>query len=121
MANEISNSLSVAVTKDTIAESLSYPSNETMAGTAFVKETQLVPTSATALNLGTITAPLGRYIIANEDSTNFVSLLSSVAGTTFNTIQAKSAISGFFSSNVTAPAVNANTASCRIKYLILPL
>jgi hypothetical protein len=117
MANEITNSSSFTVAKGLISDSLTNSASLTLTGDDYVKATQLIPTSKTAINLGNL-ASIGEFLIANNDPTNYVSILSGVAGTTFLQIGPLCAARGYFASSVTAPAANANTGSVQIAYMI---
>lgn len=117
MANEITNSDSVTVVKGGINDSLTGSGTVSMSNDDYLKATQLIPTSATAIALGSL-GSIGEFIIVNNDTTNYVDILSSTSGTTFLTIKPGNSAHGYFASTVTAPAARANTASVQITYLI---
>jgi hypothetical protein len=122
MANEATTSRSLTFSKGLISESLTASGTSTVGGVDFVKQSQTVPTSATAINLGFLAGvTLGEFIINNNDSTNFVDILTSTAGTTILHILPLNSASGYFASNITAPAARANTAAVQVEYMILPI
>ncbi len=89
-------------------------------GNNFVEAEFLVPTTAggTAIpvpGLGT----LGWACIKNNDTTNYVDILSAVSGTPMLRLYPGECFPFRFHPGVTAPAAIANTASVNIQYLIL--
>jgi hypothetical protein len=120
MAGEITNSSSFSISKDLISDSITNSASVTLTGSDYVKETQLVTTGGAAINLGNL-ATCGEFLIANNDATNYVSILSSVGGTTFLEIKPLNTARGYFAATVTAPAAKANTGSVRIAYMIAPI
>src|SRR5438552_24855 len=117
MANEITVSRSFAVTKGGISDSLTASGSETLSGDDYIKATQLVPTSATAINLGSL-ATIGEFLIINKDNTNYVDILQNTAGVTIMHLLAGQSCAGYFGSAITAPAAKANTGSVQIAYMI---
>ncbi len=122
MANEATTSASLTFTKGQVSQSLTGSGTSTVGGTNYQKAAQTIPTSATAINLGPLTGvTLGEFLIKNNDSTNFVDILQNAAGITVLHILPLASARGYFASNITAPAARANTASCDIEVLILPI
>lgn len=87
----------------------------------YVKGTKSFPTTAggTAIPLGGVTASLGWAWFKNTDSTNYITLLSAVSGTTLIRLLAGEACVFRFDPGVTAPAILANTAAVVVDYMIL--
>jgi len=95
---------------------------ETVTSVQYQEGAMSVPTTAggTALPLGGLAgAALGRYEIVNLDPTNYVELLTAVSGTRMNKIPPGGPILGYFSSNITAPAVIAVGGACQIRFRLL--
>jgi hypothetical protein len=117
MASEITGATSLVITKGAISDTLTNSFVETLTGDDYIKATQLIPTSVTAINLGSL-ATCGKFEIVNNDVTNYVDIFPNTAGVTFLHILAGSSASGYFASNITAPAARANTGSVQISYMI---
>jgi hypothetical protein len=117
MANEISISGSLSVAKGTVSDSLSGTDTLDLTGNNYIKSTQNISTAATAINIGSLPS-IGQFIVMNDDLTNPVDLLTSLAGTTFTHLGPGSMALGYFPSNITAPAAKATGGSVRIKYMI---
>lgn len=95
---------------------------ETITNSQYQDGAMSVPTTAggTAIPLGGLAGgALGRYEIINKDPTNYVELMTAVSGTKFNKIPANGAVLGYFSSNITAPAVIAVGGACQIQFRLL--
>jgi len=118
MANTVSgnNSLNFSL-GSSLSESLSGTFSATLSGDDFIKSTQLIPTSATALALGNLST-VGAFLIKNLDTTNYVDILSSTSGITIQHLLPGNSACGYFPSTITAPAAKANTASVSIAYMI---
>lgn len=122
MANSVSGSVSLNLTLGTSSASssgrrLAGSISADVSGSNFIRGTQSIPTSATAIGLGAL-GSLGAYAISNLDATHYVDILSSTTGTTFAHILPGNTHVGYFPSTVTAPAAKANTAAVIIDYLI---
>lgn len=116
MANTVSGSVSLnCALGSSVSESLSGTISATMSGDDFIKTTQLIPTSITAIGLGNL-ASVGAYLIKNLDTTNYVDIFTSTAGVTILHLLPGSSAAGYFSNNITAPAAKSNTASVQIAY-----
>lgn len=118
MANTTSGSTSLTFTLGSyLSDSLSGSMSSSVAGDDFVKMTQLVPTSTTALSIGNLST-LGAYLIKNLDTTNYVDILSSTTGITILHLLPSSSAVGYFPGTITAPAAKANTSPVSIEYMI---
>ena len=124
MANEITASASLSYTNSAVnvnsAEALAIAgSTFTIVGSRFSKGLFSVPTTANGTAIPIPAGTLGWCIIKNNDSTNYVELMSAVSGTVFAKIAAGEVAMFRFPSTITAPAAIANTAAVKIEYLIL--
>jgi hypothetical protein len=117
MANEITNSSSFSVSKGAISDSLTNSGTVSLSGDDYLKATQLIPTSVTAINLGSL-ATIGEFLIVNNDATNYVDIFPNTAGVTMLHILPGNSARGYFAANITAPAARANTAAVQIAYII---
>lgn len=124
MANEISLTASISVYKASIMSAAVGRSLTgvlvSMAGGFIVGPTQQsIATSATALNLGGVTAP-GYMWIQNMDPTNYVRLHNGSSGAKVVKLQAGE-FSLFRWDDTGTPYATANTAACIVEYLLLSL
>lgn len=78
-------------------------------------------TSAVAIPLGSSTSAGGWIFIQNLDPTNYVTVLTGTAGTTFARLLPGEFCILRLDSSVTAPAVKANTVSCIVKLCLFDL
>lgn len=94
---------------------------ETIVNSQYQRGSMSVPTTAggTALPLGGLSGALGRYLIVNRDPTNYVELLTAVSGTRICKIPPNGPVLGYFTSNITAPAVIAVGGACQIEFILL--
>ena len=120
MASEISLSGLLAY-KDALGTSLALQTpistTDSPASLNAIQQKQLVTTSAVALNLGSL-ASLGWFMIINRDLTNYVTVLNATGGKVIGKIlPGKSYGPVYAGSDVTAPFVQANVASCEIEIL----
>lgn len=90
-----------------------------MTGTDYWQGSQTVGTAEEALILGDVTAANAYYHIENLDATNRVDLKPAAGGVVTTQIGAGKSIVGQFGPSITAPYVQANTASVEIKVLIV--
>lgn len=81
MANEVNISAAWQVNKNGVTSQSSGTASLTAAGNGRASLTQSIATSATQLNLGTITSVPGAVYIKNLDATNYVEI---DANTSFN-------------------------------------
>jgi hypothetical protein len=86
----------------------------------FTENLYTVPTTAggVALPLGGVTSP-GDAIFINRDSTNFITLFDAVSGNPLIQLDPGKPNLFTFDPNITAPAVKADTAPCRLQYFIV--
>lgn len=120
MSQEITLSGSLSFTDATGAtDSLQTPSSTTDSpgSLTYIKQKQSVTTSPVALNLGGL-ASLGWLEIINRDTTNYVTVLNQSSGKVIGKIlPGKSFGPIYCGTDVTAPFVQANTATCLIEFL----
>jgi hypothetical protein len=94
----------------------------TFQGTAheFTENLFLVPTTAggVTLPLGAVSSP-GDAIFINRDSTNFITLYDAVSGNPLIQLDPGKPNMFTFAPGIVAPAVKADTASCRLQYFIV--
>ena len=106
------------ITAAGLTRSLILPSTSfTLVGDTYVQQLQSIPTTAggTAINLAGV-APRWLAII-NRDVTNFVDILTGVAGTAFARLKPGEGMMLPLNSGITAPAAQANTAAVEIEVL----
>jgi hypothetical protein len=125
MANEItiSGQIQYANPAANIAQVSSPPFfNQlfSITGKNFVSGTMSVPTTAggTAIPVSALSG-LGWGAFKNNDSSNYVTLLTAVSGTAFPRIPPGGIAIFYFDSSVTAPAAIANTAAVELQFFIL--
>ncbi len=125
MANEITVTAALNYTNTTLniastTLTIKAPGKFSTAGGDFTQSTMSVPTTAggTAIPRGSITAP-GWAMIKNNDATNYVEILTAVAGTAVIKINAGEVALFRFAAGITAPAAIANTAAVLIEYLFI--
>lgn len=117
MANEISLSAKLSVSKNSLEESLAFTGIQvTFTGTNWIHNVQSIATTETALQKGSVGTP-GICIIKNLDSTNFVSIRHTTGGSNCVKIKAGEAALVRFSNS--APYLIADTAAVRVEYLLL--
>lgn len=118
MANELTLTTSLTYNKGAISVALAKSGLQfNVAGTAFTESAATVPTSATAIPLGSVGTP-GFILAINLDTTNYVTILDSVSGNAC--VKLKPGEPALFRLASSAPAWKANTASCTVLYLIIP-
>lgn len=119
MANTLSGSMfmNLALGTSTTGRRFSGDISVSPASAVYTRNTQLIPTSATAMVLSNVTIP-SAFAIKNLDATNYVDIISNTTGTTFLHILPGNTAMGYFPSTITAPAAKANTASVLIEYII---
>ena len=78
-------------------------------------------TSAVAIPLGSSTIAGGFLFILNNDPTNYVNILTGTSGTIFARLNPGEFALLRLDSSVTAPAVQAHTGSCFVKFCIFDL
>lgn len=123
MANEITVALSLSAFKSSamsasVGRALAS-GTFTMTGTTWSEGVMSVPTSATAVPLGGVTAPHWAYF-KNLDGTNFVKIRSGVSGADLIKLLAGE-VGVVPLLDTAAPYVIADTAACLLEFLILSL
>lgn len=120
MAAEVVLSGSLEFDNGTIADALSKAGLRLdSSGTQYIKNVQSVGTSEEAIILGEVTAP-GHYMAINLDNTNFVTLHQATGANSFAELEAKGGFAIFkWSVASTAPFIKADTAACKVAYLLL--
>lgn len=117
MANEITLSAKLSISKSGVEEDLSFTGIQvTQSGSNWIKNIQSIATSETALQKGSVTTP-GICIIKNLDSTNFVSVRHTTGGS--NCLKIKPGEAQLIRFSNSAPYLIADTAAVRIEYLLL--
>jgi hypothetical protein len=117
MARELTINFSMAFNKSGLSTSMQSGTQQlTVSGSDYARETMTVPTSITALPLGSIATP-GYCMLTNKDATNFVEVYTAVAGAAC--IKLKAGEWAAFRFAGAAPAVKANTAPVKIDYLLI--
>ena len=74
MANEITQTIQFSVSKNGASATLSNTKRINMTGGGIVNNTQLIGTTAEAVNLGDISGAPSQLVIKNLDATNFVEI-----------------------------------------------
>lgn len=119
MANEITVEASLRFEKSGDQDGLDFgPATFTFTGTRSLKGRQSVGTSEEALILGEVTAG-GMIHLRNMDATNFVSVRAAAGQTPFAKVGPGEVAQWRLHPSATAPTVQADTAACQIRYLIL--
>ena len=117
MANELTITLNMSYNKPPSSASFNSGTQQyTVVGSDFIRSSMTVPTSATAIPLGSV-AVAGYVMIMNRDAVNYVDVYTAVAGTMFARLQP--GYVALIPFGATAPAVQAHTASCKIDYLLI--
>ncbi len=86
----------------------------------YTKNLMTVPTTAggIAIPLGAVTSP-GDFAAVNQDSTNFVTILDSVGGNKMSQLDAGKMCLIPLDPTITAPAIQADTTACQVRYFIV--
>ncbi len=117
MANELTLSASIKFAKGNRSANMSKSGLQLdVTGTNYVSKTQVVGTTAEALDKGEMTTP-GYVLIKNNDTTNFVEVRDGSGGADVVKIRA----GGFalFQLATATPFVIADTAACEIEYVLI--
>jgi hypothetical protein len=120
MANELTISTSMTFSKGGATQSMSKNGLQvTVSGTKYVKGSQSIATTETAIKLGDL-ASLGFCMIRNTDATNFVSIRAGTGTGNFLKILPGETQGPFrFGSGATAPYAIADTAAVILEYMIV--
>ncbi len=119
MANELQVIGQLSFTKSPAASitiGSSAAAQFSVTGSKYTRGVQNIATSAEVIELGDVGTP-GWFYIKNLDPTNFVTILSGVAGAALLKLKPNEWAIGRF--GVAAPAAQADTAACNIEYLII--
>ena len=90
--------------------------NRDVAGSALVENVQIVGTSAEALIIGDVVTP-GYMICKNLDATNYVTIRNGSTGA--DLVKLKAGDIAVFRLATATPFAIANTASCKLLYLVV--
>lgn len=121
MANTLTGSVNanLALGTSTSGRRIDGTISQTVTSDLFSRNTQSIPTSATALSLANLAGTtLGAYVIKNLDATNYADILTNTTGTTFLHLPAGFISVGYFPSTITAPAAIAHTSAVLLEYMI---
>lgn len=119
MANELTINASIAYDDGTSVDGLDIVDFKvTLTSQKFAHIIQSVGTSEEAMILGEVTS-LGFCIFKNLDPTNYVEVRTGTGGTKIVLVSAGSVAMFAFGSGITAPFLIANTATCRVEYLLI--
>jgi hypothetical protein len=116
MANEISISLSIRVSKGGAKDSRSESFQVDMSGDAFTHEIQQVGTSEEELAQGADLGTPGFILVKNLDSTNYVEVGST---TGVYDIKLKAGEAAIYRHNSATVYAKANTAACNVEYILI--
>ena len=121
MAAEITISASLEFDNGTIDEALAKVGLRfDSSGTKYIKNVQLIGTSEEALAIGECTSP-GWAVFVNLDNTNYIGLRPGTGGTQYIELEAKGGLALFKFSSISSwtPYAIADTASCKLFYMIV--
>ena len=119
MADEITITASLAVKNGVVDEVLARVASQfDQTGTECAKFQQSIGTTEEAINLGVDIGTLGYILAINLDPTNFVSLRRATGEGNFIRLEANGGMA-LFKCSATAPFAIADTAACRVQFLIL--
>lgn len=120
MADEIAVSVSLKMSRSDIEPALSKTGlTFDMTGTEYTELVQTIGITEEALDLGDVGTP-GYIIAINLDTTNFVSIRPATGAANTIRLDPNFGVALFkFGSGATAPFAIADTASCRVQFLLL--
>lgn len=124
MANELSinNALTYAKNNATVTQTPGTVTATVTGNGLAVNVAYSVPTTSTALPLGSVTSPGGWLWIQNTDPTNYVKIQAAVSGTEFARLLPGDPPQSFrLAPGITAVALQANAAACVVKYSVFDL
>ena len=120
MANEITQNITLQVTKNGETTSLAHSKRVTQTGDDYTKKTQNIGTSAELVDLGDITGAPGQLVIKNLDATNFVEIGGDSGLTVFKLkILAGEAL--LISPSSATIYAKADTAACRVSIFAIEI
>lgn len=119
MADEITASFSLKLTRADFERELAKIGLQfDQSGTEFTEHIQTIGTTEEAIELGEITS-LGYFVAINLDTTNFVSLRAGTGTGNFARLDPNGGFCvGRFGSGAQTPFAIADTANCRVLFLI---
>lgn len=121
MANELTITASVSFSKGEVLQMGFSRANKqfNVTGTKYIHNLQSIGfAAAEALAIGEVATP-GWCFFFNTDATNYVQILTAVAGTAFCKLKAKEFAMLRLPPGVTAPAAQADTAAVELQYMIV--
>jgi hypothetical protein len=120
MANEITHTSSLSFQKDGVSGNAMAVAGaqHNVSGYRYFRQIQSVTTSEAALQLGSL-ATLGWCIMKNLDATNFIQVRTATGGIAFLKLKAGETAVFRFGTGVTAPFIIADTATCKVEYMIV--
>ena len=123
MANELLFNVALTYTKNnvTVAESIDKLQATVTGNGLNALAAYTATTSSTALPLGSVAVAGGWLYVKNTDATNYVKLQTAASGTEFSRIFPGEFALLRLAPGLTAPAVQANTASCVLTYCVFDL
>ena len=113
--NEIQATGTLTVSKNGVTASDTFAINVTMSGDDYVAGTQVIGTSNETIALADI-GTIGWVLIKNLDSTNFVEIGDDGTNYTVKLAAGEGCLFRFSGSSIN---LKADTAACRVKYLVL--
>lgn len=120
MAGEITQQISLQVTKNGATATMQTSTRIDMTGNNFTNATQLIGTTAELILLGDIVSAPGQLSIKNLDATNFVEI-GGDSGLTVFKLKIKAGEAQLISPNSATIYAKADTASVRIQILAIDL
>lgn len=118
MANEITQIVTLTVSKNGASNSLSTTKRIDMTGSGLAQLTQSIGTTAETLNLGDIATAPGNLAIKNLDATNYVEI-GGDSGLTVFKLKIKAGESAIFQPNSATIYAKANTAAVLVQILAI--
>lgn len=118
MANEISQTVRLTVTKNGSTFTFNQQKSITMTGDDVLAGTQIIGTTAETVNLGEISGAPGQIAIRNTDSTNFVEI-GGDSGLTVFKIKIRPGHSALIEPTSATIYAKADTAAVRIQILAI--
>jgi len=118
MANEITQNITLQVTKNGATASFPASKRVTMTGDDFTNQTQVIGTSAELVDFGDITGAPGNLAIKNLDATNYVEI-GGDSGLTVFKLKINAGESCLITPTSATLYAKANTADVRILILAI--
>lgn len=117
MANELALSATLRFSSGNYLVERQYSGLFTVTGTDMTTGTQLIGTSEEALAFSADIATPGYLFVKNMDATNYVEIRNATGAA--STIKLKAGEFALFRISGTAPYAIANTAACRIEFVVI--